>query len=75
MMKLKVYGVNYNGVQRRIVAATSMRKAAVAIGTGYGHARKYGCETGNQEEIALAMREPGVVWSKAYRMGSEWVRV
>lgn len=66
-MRLKVYGGNYDGKHRVICAATSMAKfheAMVRTGVRVSlyHARLYGCETGNEKEIALAVNSPGTVF-------------
>lgn len=63
---LKVYAVNYDGKEQRIVAATSMKQAAALIGVAYGMMRAYGHETGNVGQCADALSEPGVVWREPY---------
>lgn len=75
MAVLKVYGVNFDGRSRRVVASTTQAAAARLTGVSPHRFRQYGGETGNAEEIAVAMREPGVVWSRGFAMGSEWVRL
>lgn len=55
---LKVYGMSA-GRCRRLVAAKSLAEAARAMGVGPHVLRKYGCETGNEAEIELALTEPG----------------
>lgn len=75
MSKLKVYGVNYDGRTRRIVAATSQKKAAELTGVSFYSFSNYGCETGNKEEIEIAMKNPGTVWSQGYYFGAEWTKV
>lgn len=72
---MKVFGVNYDGRSRRIVAAKTKKEAAQRLGVSLHQFRNYGCQTGNQEEIELAMREPGVVWSIGFALNSNWVRV
>lgn len=67
--KLKVYGSNHYGFERRIVAATSMKAAAALLGQTYSRLREYGSETANKEEVELAMKEPGKVWTKSFKLG------
>jgi hypothetical protein len=66
--KLKTYGINYDGNNRRITAATSMKKAAQLIGTTYNHFSLYGAETGNELECDLCLKYPGTVFSKSTRI-------
>lgn len=70
--KLKVYGVNFDGKTRRIVAATSRAAAARLIGTTSSHIAQHGCETNNAVEVELAMRNPGKVWAIPYAKGGTW---
>jgi len=63
-MKLKVYGINIDGVNRCIVAAKSLKAAAVSFRVSYSYMRGWGSDTGNAEEIALATSTPGVVYIK-----------
>lgn len=63
-MKLKVYGIGWMGKCRRIVATTSKKKAAELIGTTFYHFNEYGSETGNEEEVKLAMSKPGTVFER-----------
>lgn len=75
MAELKVFGVSFDGRNRRVVAAPSQAAAARLTGMSPHSFRQYGGETGNAEEIAVAMREPGVVWSRGYAIDSQWVRI
>jgi len=76
MRQLKVYGVNLNGHYRGIVAATSRTAAARAFGIKPYHMRDFGSETGNPEEVALALSRPGAVFQRAYGgIGAEWKEV
>ena len=61
-MNLKVYGCNYDGRVERIVAAKSMRQAALLTNIPYHHFREYGHETHNSESCALALSTPGTVY-------------
>ena len=74
-MELKTYGVNYNGRERRIVAARSRAAAARLIGATQTHMANFGSQTHNKQECEKAMSEPGVVWSQSYKYGSPFVRV
>lgn len=59
--KLKVYGYG-DGRNRLIVAAASKKEAAAALGISVGQLSKYGCVTGNSEEISTAMAMPKTVF-------------
>ena len=70
MKKLKVYGwcghrlecPEYHKQTREIVAAPSMAAAARAAGKNNARQLWNCCETGNAQEIKVAMKEPGVVF-------------
>ena len=62
MAKLKVYACNYNGRDGRLVAARSMRQAALLTNIPYNHFREYGHVTGNEDQCRLALSAPGVVY-------------
>lgn len=74
-MELKTYGVNYNGRERRIVAAKSRAAAARLIDVSQTHMASFGSRTHNKQECKKAMSEPGVVWSQSYHHGSPFVRL
>lgn len=76
-MKLKVYGVDWCGKFRRIVAARSQKEAAVLFGTTLCHFRDYGSQTFNEEEVALAMSETGAIWERTnnFRVPADWRKV
>lgn len=59
---LRVYGGNHNGTYRMIMACHSMKEFMAATGIS----RDYFCETGNKEEIAIAMDQPGTIFKKLY---------
>lgn len=61
-MPLKVFGGNWCGKQRRIVATTSKTKASSLMDIS----NDYFCETGNKVELEKAMAEPGVVFFYSY---------
>lgn len=76
MRKLKVYGVNLDGTYRGIVAATSQSAAAKIIGVSISCMRGWGCQTWNEEEISIAMLEPGVAYKKHMsRFDGEYIRM
>lgn len=58
---MKVFGYTL-GDRRRIVAAASQAAAARAFDIPASRLAKYGCETGNPTEIALATGKPGTVF-------------
>ena len=72
MAILKVYGGNLDGTHRVILATTSLSKFRhVCLLT-----RREGCETGNAEEIRIAMSEPGTIFAKDDRgPRSDYVRI
>lgn len=68
---IKVFGGNLDGVHRVVVACTSL--AAFYRLTGVS--RGYASETGNSEECATALAEPGVIFaSKGMRMRDDTLR-
>jgi hypothetical protein len=82
-MKLKVYGCthfartgnSYRLQVRAIVAERSMAGAARAFQMSAHHLRQYGAETGNAEEVEVALAEPGVVfWRELDYPRGEWRR-
>ena len=75
MAKLKVFGVNYDGRTRRIVATTTQKKAAELCGMNLYQFRMFASETGNKVECELALKEPEIVWSQEYKPNAEYIRV
>ena len=73
---MKVYGITL-GRNRSIVAARSTVAAAKAFDISTYLAKTYACETGNEEEIELAMKEPGQVFAQSLREGhsAQWIKV
>lgn len=69
MAKLKVYGGCYDGQNRLIVAATSLKAAhgLVTQGTArhipFNSYRLHTAVTGNQREVEVATGSPGTVFS------------
>ena len=71
-----MWGVNYNGTHRRIVAAKTKASAARLMDVTDRHLRIYGCETRNAKELEIALAEPNVVFEKSERVGdAPYVRV
>ena len=70
---MKVFGINYNGRERRIVAANSRTDAARKFGVTAGHAKNFCGETGNPKELELAAL--GGVWAQSYSGDKEWRKV
>lgn len=73
MNRMKVYGCtlwihngpaepNGNRQRRCVVAARNQRSAAEAMFISLNYLREHGGETGNAEEQAVALAEPGVVF-------------
>ena len=77
---LKVYGHNANGILgwrqgtiRHIVAATSRRAAADALGVTAGYLRTYGAVSANPEERRAALSRPGVHLGRMWQdRDGEW---
>lgn len=64
-MKYKVYGgcSTYNGKQVRVIVATKTKKKAYELfGISYSYFTDYFCETGNQEELKIALENPEIVF-------------
>lgn len=72
---LKVYGFNYCGRERRIVAARSWAEVGKLNGVRPREASAFGHVTHNKEDIELAMKKPGTIWRKSYKQNSEWEQV
>jgi hypothetical protein len=75
--KLKVFGTTtfILGVQARTVAATTSQKEfARLIGTSLGYVRDYACETGNLEEVAVAMGCCETAFAKCPTCG-DWKKI
>lgn len=68
--RLKVYGGNWIGLWRAIIACSSMAEFTRATRIS----REFGCETGNADEISRAMSEPGIVFTRPldHRMPQVW---
>ena len=73
-MKLKAFGLRV-ARSRKIVAVTSQKAAAKAMGVSLYFFQAYGCETGNKEEIDLAMSSIGDVFEQSHKPGSPWVNI
>ena len=65
MRKLKVYGCsimfNKGRQGRSVVAVHNQKEAAKAFNESLYFVRVWCCETGNEEEVRLALKEPGKV--------------
>lgn len=73
--KLKVYGGTYDGMHRMIVAAETKRSAHLAmfdsfpsIGS-YSTWDKWTSETGNEEELSIALKHPLIIFKRLDRYG------
>jgi hypothetical protein len=64
MRKLKVYGGCLDGMNRTIVAATSKKIAAQLCKVCYNHFNSYATETGNKEELDIALSSPQTVFKR-----------
>jgi len=53
---------NGNNQTHEIVAAKSASEAARLFGTPYSNMKKYGGETGNEDDVRIAMSSPGTVF-------------
>lgn len=63
--KLKVYGIGC-GTSRKICAVSSQKEFASILGDSLHFVRGYASETGNAEEIKLAMGKPGTLFVQPY---------
>lgn len=59
---------------RTIVATTSQKKAADLVGVSLSMVRGYWSETWNEQELQVALAQPGTVFRTAYK-GKEFVAV
>ena len=64
---LRVFGANYCGKSRRVVACKTKTEAGRLIGLTDSTMQKYGGETHSAEEIQIAFQEPGTVFEYLYR--------
>ena len=77
---MKVWGGNYDGVHRVIVAAKTAKAAHEAVSkhfrVSYYSWRQFTTETANQEELEVALAAPGTVFRKrAVRFGDKFMEV
>lgn len=56
--QLKVYGICYDGRNRMVIAATSLKRAAGVSGISYSFFRRYGSQTWNKEECEQCLPNP-----------------
>lgn len=76
MRRMKVWSGNYDGRNRRMVAAMSQRRAMELLGVSRTDFKNYFGETGNEQDRAIALQEPGVVFErKALAFNEPWRRV
>ncbi len=64
--------MNWDGRIERMVAAKTKKIAAIALGTTSCQFNQYASETGNDNDIAVAMRSPGSVFEKPFARDGEW---
>ena len=62
MRKLKVYGGNIDGIRRGILAFETKKEAIKILKMSMYEFNLYWGETGNDEEIKIAISKPGVVF-------------
>jgi hypothetical protein len=69
--RLKVFGGNFGGRWRAIMAATSFAEFTRATRI----TREYGAETQNPDELAQAMGSPGTLYLRPYdrKLDQTWV--
>ena len=58
MRKIKVFGGSPEGTYILLCACYSLKNYSDITGYSYYWARDYACETGNEEDIKLAMKTP-----------------
>lgn len=71
---MKVFGGNYDGRREGVIAARSQKEAAKFVGVSLYHFRLYWCETGNEEDIAQALTEPGTLFIRRMLSRDDWER-
>ena len=69
MKELTVWGMSL-GFSRQLVATRFKKDAAKAFGVSVGILTKYASVTANDEEVELAMANPGVCFTKGTKHGS-----
>jgi hypothetical protein len=60
--KLKVFGGNWYGKERRVVAARTQKEACEILDITAYEFRNHWCESGNEAEIKAALGKPGTVF-------------
>jgi hypothetical protein len=73
--RMKVFGgLVFRGKQqvRTIVAATSQAKAAEAVGATLSGFRDWWVESGNKDELAVALAKPGQVFQASSSMSKDF---
>jgi hypothetical protein len=79
--RLKVFGIdtflrNVHGQVRAIAACSSQKEFADLLHTTLHFVRGYGAETGNEEELRIALSNPGkVFYSATNRVGEGFKEV
>lgn len=77
-LSLKVFGgdmFNHQHKQvRTIVAAHTQKEAAKLTGLSLYYFREYWCETGNDDELSIALSAPGIVFWEATPRRGDFVR-
>ncbi|SER36315.1 hypothetical protein [Giesbergeria anulus] len=76
MAKLKVFGglvqMGARGQCRTVVAATSQAKAAGALGCSLHELRAWWSVSGNKDDLAAALPNPGQVFMASSSMGRDF---
>lgn len=72
MAKLKVFAIGTGQSDRSIVAASSRKTAALLVGCSYHYMAGYGSVTGNVEECAVALSQPGTVFVRGQDDRGPW---
>ena len=67
--KLKVYRMNYDGTNERMVAAGSIREAATLLGTTPHQFRNYGGIEDRESFVSIAVNTPREVWQRKMHFG------
>lgn len=64
--RLKIYGTNWCGTHRAIVAARSQKEACELFGCSLSDFRDFGSQSSNEEEGELALSSPRTVFLRSY---------
>lgn len=72
---MKVYYGNINGKQNILLACNSITEFARILKVPYGYAKQYVSEAVNNNDIAIALKNPKIAFVKdAYNNNAKWAK-